>query len=226
MAQGALVPDALELDHVFVCAPRGSNDSALLENAGFCCGMNRIHSGQGTANANFYFDNAYLELLWLRDEAEARSPVVAPMSLWERLQWPETRACPFGVALRTRTPSRFSTWEYAAPFLPPGTAIQIVTPRDSDTEPLVFLSPASMAPLDYPPERKVPLKQKGESRRLQKVHIQTPTGRFSPETGKVIATGLLTIERGKDYHMQLEFDPGLNCENLDFRPYLPLSIRW
>ena len=223
------MPEALELDHIFVCAPRGSEDSALLEKAGFVCGMNRLHSGQGTANANFYFDNAYLELLWLRDKAEVRSPVVAPMSLWERLRWPETGACPFGVAFRTRIQSeagRFSTWGYAAPFLPSGAAIQIVTPRNSDAEPLVFLSRASMPPLDYPPDQRVPLRQKEKNRRLKNVRIHTPTGRFSSELGEVLDTGLLIVERGTSHHMELEFEAAPECDHLDFRPTLPLSIRW
>jgi hypothetical protein len=223
------VANALELDHVFVCAPRAHEDSAILQAAGLCCGLNRIHSGQGTANANFYFDNVYLELLWLRDDAEVRSSLVAPLALWQRLQSNVTGACPFGVAFRSISESiatQFSTWDYAAPFLPAGAAIRIVTPRESETEPLVFFSLASVAPVDYSPEHSVPLEHKGKRRRLRKVHIQTPTGLFSPELGRVIETGLLTIERGKTYHMELEFEPGPESENLDFRPSLPLSIRW
>src|SRR5438093_13075122 len=93
----------LELDHVFVCAPRAHEDFALLRGAGLCCGLNRIHNGQGTANANFYFDNAYLELLWLHDALEVRSAIVAPLALWERLTSAVTGACPFGVAFRSRS---------------------------------------------------------------------------------------------------------------------------
>jgi Glyoxalase-like domain len=222
-------PLELELDHVFVCAPRAHEDFALLRGAGLSCGVNRIHGGQGTANANFYFDNAYLELLWLHDAAEVRSAVVSPMALWERLTSGVTGACPFGVGFRALSQAvaeRFSTWKYAAPFLPRGEAMSMVSPRASEKEPLVFLSRASAAPVDYPPEMSVPLEQKGKRRRLRKVHIQTPTGLFSPEVGKVIETGLLSIERGKAYHMELEFDTGPEGENLDFQPALPLSIRW
>ena len=219
----------LELDHVFVCAPRAHEDLALLSGAGLCCGVNRIHGGQGTANANFYFDNAYFELLWLHDAVEVRSAVVAPLALWERLTSGVTGACPFGVAFRALSPpvaERFSTWKYAAPFLPRGAVMEIVSPRASEKEPLVFLSRASTAPVDYPPELGVPLEQKGKRRRLRNVHIQTPSGLFSPQLGKVIETGLLRMERGKTYHMELEFEAGPEGENLDFRPALPFSIRW
>jgi hypothetical protein len=219
----------LELDHVFVCAPRAHEDFALVRSAGLCCGVNRIHGGQGTANANFYFDNAYLELLWLHDAAEVRSAVVAPLALWERLTSAVSGACPFGVAFRVLSPEaaeRFPTWAYAAPFLPRGAAMLIVSPRASEKEPLVFLSRASAAPVDYPPELSVPLEQKGKRRRLRKVHIQTPTGVSSPELEKVIATGLLSIERGKTHQMELEFEAGAEGETVDFRPALPFSIRW
>jgi len=223
-------PLELELDHVFVCAPRAHEDFALVRGAGLNCGLNRIHGGQGTANANFYFDNAYLELLWLHDAAEVRSAVVAPIALSERLTSGVTGACPFGVAFRALSQpaaERFSTWKYAAPFLPRGATMAIVSPRASDKEPLVFLSrAAAAAPVDYPPELSVPLEQKGKRRRLRKVHMQTPTGVLSPELGKVIETGLLSIERGKAYHMELEFEAAPECETLDFRPVLPLSIRW
>ena len=221
-------PLELKLDHVFVCAPRAHQDLSVLRSAGLCCGLNRIHGGQGTANANFYFDNAYLELLWLHDPVEVRSAVVAPTALWERLNAGVTGACPFGVAFRAPSQpvaQRFTTWKYPAPFLPSGTMMPIVSPRACEKEPLVFLSRAAAAPEDYPPELSVPLEQKGRRRRLRQVHIQTPTGVFSPELDKVIATGLLCVERGKSYHMNLEFDAPQG-ETLDFRPALPLSIRW
>ncbi len=55
--------------------------------------------GQGTENVYFFFDNAYLELLELHDETAARSLVVAPLRLWERIHWQQTGAYPFGICL-------------------------------------------------------------------------------------------------------------------------------
>src|SRR6266481_9637578 len=57
-----------ELDHIFICSSRHGKDVRALAEAGFSLGLNRIHDGQGTANALFFFDNAYLELLWVNDE--------------------------------------------------------------------------------------------------------------------------------------------------------------
>ncbi len=214
--------ETLELDHVFVCAPRAAEDAALLEEAGLHCGMNRIHTGQGTANANFYFDNAYLEVLWLRDEAEVRSSLVAPLALWQRLNSQLTGACPFGVGFRASSPavvSQLSSWTYSAPYFPPDSGIPIVTSSGSELEPLVFFPVGGTPPT-------LSIEQKGKRRKLKKVHIETPTGLLSTELGKLMETGLLTITQGQAYQMELEFEAGLECEVLDFRPALPLLIRW
>ena len=224
-----MITDRLELDHVFVCAPRAGEDAAVLSSAGLCCGLNRVHPGQGTANANFYFDNAYLELLWLRDESEVRSEAVAPIALWQRLRWLVTGACPFGVALRTNhatTAKELTSWAYEAPFLPPGSTLPIVTPRGSEAEPLVFLARSAGPPSIYPPEQRVPLEQKGRHRRLSKVHLTTRTGAISAGLSQVIDAGLLSLEAGSSHHMELEFQSDAAGERLDFRPHLPLSIRW
>jgi hypothetical protein len=41
-------------------------------------GIEGIHPGQGTANACFFFENAYLEVLWRHDDSELSSAVVRP----------------------------------------------------------------------------------------------------------------------------------------------------
>lgn len=46
-------------------------------------GTSNSHPEQGTANRRFFFPNAMLELLWVHDEHEAQSPLVAPTRLWE-----------------------------------------------------------------------------------------------------------------------------------------------
>ncbi len=150
----------LEFDHVFVCAPRTADDAVILENAGLRCGMNQIHAGQGTANANFYFDNAYLGC-----DGRSRALVhsVSPCGHRAGARLPE---CLLG-----NTPRHFAA----------GDGIRIVTRGESDKEPLVFFSLASVAPVDYPPEQRVPLLQKGKRRRLKNVHIQTTTGSLSHE---------------------------------------------
>jgi len=75
---------ALALDHVFVCTAVGAPEAEALTAAGFAEGAGNVHPGQGTACRRFFFRNAFLELVWVHDEAEARSPETAPTRLWER----------------------------------------------------------------------------------------------------------------------------------------------
>ena len=71
----------VELDHVFVCVAPDAPEADLLVAFGLLEGTPNTHPGQGTANRRFYFRNAMLELVWVRDEDEAQSPLIAPTRL-------------------------------------------------------------------------------------------------------------------------------------------------
>ena len=90
----------MELDHVFVCVDDPLAAEATLADFGVTFGLHAIHTGQGTANACAFFDNAYLELLWRHDDGGLQSEAVRPVALWERVRWRQTGASPFGIALR------------------------------------------------------------------------------------------------------------------------------
>lgn len=64
---------AFELDHFFVWSDVNAPEADYLINAGLSEGPANVHPGQGTANRRFFFANGMLELLWVHDEAEARS---------------------------------------------------------------------------------------------------------------------------------------------------------
>ena len=83
-----------------------------------------MSSGSGTACRRFFFHNAYLELLWVSDEGEARGESVEPLRLWERWRHQRTGFSPFGLALRphdghTRRALPFDTWAYRPAFSRP-----------------------------------------------------------------------------------------------------------
>jgi hypothetical protein len=109
----------MELDHVFVmCAVQSPEAEALLR-LGLVEGSANRHPGQGTACRRFFFENAYLELLWVDDETAAKQPDVKRLQMWERWAQRDTGACPFGIGLR---PGRgdalhppFPTWSYRPP---------------------------------------------------------------------------------------------------------------
>jgi hypothetical protein len=201
----------------------------MLADAGLVCGANPVHVGQGTANAVYCFDNAYLELLWMHDERELDLTLVAPLRLSERVQWRSTGACPFGVALRPGgddESEQIVTWSYAAPYLPAGASIPMVSAKGAGNEPLVFVMPWGGAPSTYPAERAVPLEQKGRRRVLRHVKVELPEDAVSPAVRRAQASGVFSIAAGSTYHMRLELAANGPEEVIDFRPQLPLSIEW
>src|SRR5437879_6291460 len=90
----------LELDHFFVCASIGAPEADRLIEFGLSEGTPNNHLGQGTANRRFFFHNAFLELLWVADPAEAQTSAVRRTGLWERWSRRSGGCSPFGIGFR------------------------------------------------------------------------------------------------------------------------------
>jgi hypothetical protein len=121
---------SVELDHVFILCAVDAPEASALSRLGVREGPANTHPGQGTACRRFVCRNAYIELLWVRDEREARSGSVLRTRLWERWSLRGQRACSFGIVLRPagnagaeRAP--FPAWRYAPSYLPAGLAIDV-----------------------------------------------------------------------------------------------------
>src|SRR5688572_12649793 len=120
----------VELDHVFILCAVDAPEAAALSRLGLKEGPPNTHPGQGTACRRFLFHNAYLELLWVSDESEARSERVGRTRLWERWSQRGQAACPFGIVLRPAGNARaeqppFPAWTYTPPYLSAGVAIEV-----------------------------------------------------------------------------------------------------
>lgn len=145
----------LDLDHLFLFIEPDGPEIDALKALGFVETYRRAHPGQGTANACFAFDNLFLELIWLTDEAEARSPAIARTRLWERSQWRRLGNCPFGLAVRgDLAGAGLSTWAYQPPYLPEGLGIPVAAASDDPALPMVFVSPGSAPPIEWPEARR------------------------------------------------------------------------
>jgi hypothetical protein len=109
----------VELDHLFVWAHEGADEASKLIALGLAEGEPNTHPGQGTACRRFFFRNAYLELLWVRDPEQARAEPAALTGLWDRWARRDRGASPFGVGLRPVHPGvvdvPFRAWEYRPP---------------------------------------------------------------------------------------------------------------
>lgn len=205
------------VDHVFVFCERSAPEQQRLVEAGLAVGLRREHGGQGTANVCFGFADAYLELLWLADEAAARDPMVKPLGLHERARWRETGASPFGVCLRPGTPGArppFASWPYAPRYLPPGLTIEMACNSGVVGEPMLFAVDRPFVPFAVPH----PLAE----RRLAEVVLTVPDLAPMSSLRELSVPGLRVVE-GAAHGCELVFADARG-ERLDLRPTLPLVL--
>ena len=199
----------MELDHLFLAVPdRGACGDPLVA-FGLTEGSGNRHEGQGTANRRFFFPNLMLEILWVEDEEEARSPLTAPMGLWERCGGEEGRS-PFGIGLRVQDPEEvlpFPIWEFCPPYLGGRGCIRVGCGAGTE-EPLVFCIPAGAGWV-----REVELRSK------QGVPLSGPLEAVNGLAG-------FRAFRGDEDLLTLRLGPGPGTRRRCFAPALPLELRW
>jgi len=213
------------LDHVFVCCDVGAErEAAALAALGLREGSGNTHPGQGTACRRFFFENAYLELIWVGDPAEAQSPMVLPTQLWERWSQRAAGACPFALIFRPSDGEdrpTFETWPYRPSYMPPGMSIDVARDVRLTDPALFYLSFQKGTPRggQEPLEHALPLK------RLTSVAVHGPGSGRSPACQSLAEAGLVSFAKGDTHRLELRFDDeGLG--EVDLRPALPLQLGW
>lgn len=132
------------IDHIFIFSHQNGEEANDLINAGFIEGSSRIHPGQGTQNRKFYFENFFLEILWVNIPSEAQSKLTQPTHLWERSNFSNNDYSRFGLCLLndTRTDELFKpSFDYIPLYLPPGYSIEFVSNKDRPELPSLFRLP-------------------------------------------------------------------------------------
>ena len=212
-----------EVDHVFVAASRGAPEAEGLVRAGFAEGPANVHPGQGTACRRFFFENAYLELIWLEDPAEISSRVVARTGLGERAA-AESEASHVGICLRARDPSEplpVDTWSYAPPYMPEGMAIPIGANSTQLDEPLLFFLPEGVTP---PESEEV---HPNGTRRVSDVQLTLPRKPdISPELAWLSDSGLVKVELAETESVSVVLDGGRAGASVALDAAVPLSLSW
>lgn len=216
------------LDHfVLICDP-GAPQADALTKLGLVEGSGNVHDGQGTANRRFFFNNAYIELLWVDDLDESRLEPSFRTRLWERWLRRHEGACPFGIALRPDNPADaeerppFPTWAYHAPYLPAQVSIGIAlaTPL---TEPEFLYMNFATSPQSKARE---PLEHPLSLREITQVRIASPAAAQSQAAKTTAALGLASFTDSHEFVAELFFDRAAKGRSADLRPDLPLILRW
>ncbi len=217
----------MELDHVFILCDEGAPEAAALLRIGIREGSGNTHPGQGTACRRFFFANAYLELIWVDDAAEAGREPAKRTRLFDRWALRRAGACPFGVIVRPSTDSvdvrpPFPTWPYTPPYLPAGVAIDVAdgTPL---AEPAVFHMAVQRSrgrsgeqPIDHEPP----------VRTVNRVSIEGPLPSERSAARRALEdTGAFVFADAPAYLLTLDFSAA-PAAVADLRPGLPLVLRW
>lgn len=115
----------------------------------------------------------------------------------------------------------------SCPLLPDGASIPIITPPNSIQEPLIFISPVTKIPIVTNLANSSLLEHQGAKRTLTQIKITTSSEEnISPEIQWFCEQNFISISKGREHHLELEWDLANAGQVIDFRPTLPMSIRW
>ncbi|MDH3650633.1 MAG: VOC family protein [Saprospiraceae bacterium] len=120
----------MEVDHIIIFSNNQGNEANELVKFGLTEGSNRVHPGQGTRNRKFYFENFFLEIVWVCNESEITSELTAPTRLWERANHRMNGSSPFGLCLVNSDDTDHLFGEclkYRPSYLPEGLSFDIIT---------------------------------------------------------------------------------------------------
>jgi hypothetical protein len=216
-----------ELDHVFICVEAEANEATCLIEAGLIEGAPNVHMGQGTANRRFFFRNAYLELLWVHDQASAQAPGIERTRLWERWKDRRSGACPFGFCFRPKAERRgkcpFPSWEYKPPYLRESLSMYIGNNSDALGEPMLVYLPFAQRPDSLPGKAQQPMKHEFESNEIRSIEFFSPhANNCSAELQAVIDANLVKVRPASEFVLEVTLNGKRLGKRPDFRPELPL----
>jgi hypothetical protein len=217
----------MQIDHIFIRARAGAPEAEQLLALGWAEGSSNHHPGQGTENRRFFFENIFIELLWIADHDEIQGEQTRRTMLFERLSMEQ--ASPFGVCFRPEgdgDEAPFPHWEYTPAYLPPGLKIDIGMDAPL-TEPLWFFLASASAPAAYPFERQEPLYHPLELNRISAITLTMPGAEHLSEAATAArGTGQVRFVAGSEHLMEVIFDDHRQGGTHDLRPHLPLLVRY
>ena len=218
-----------ELDHVFCLCPVNAHAAAqALHQVGLTEGSPNRHEGQGTACRRFFFDSAYIELLWVSDPKLAHSAATSRTRLWERWSRRTSGACPFGIVLRAgaaagSTGCPFPSWPYRPSYLPPDLSIDFAEGTTLEEPEYMYLG----FQRDRAREGMAPTSHKIPANQLTHVNVGLPAPSSRSAAAQTLQTlGLISLTVADEYVISLTFDSAVSRKTADLRPAVPIILHW
>ena len=221
-----LAASVLSLSHAWIVVPTGAPQRQLLEKAGFRIDptVNR-HDGQGTASITVEFENGFLELIYPDPSVPVSEALKAGAEKFRlKSEWRTNGYSPIGIVF-DRTPSTpaafpFPTWKISADWMEKGTYIEMLTPREMQKA--VSLSVSSHAG-----RGSAAVGHPNGARRLTAMRVVAPSADVLPPSASYIAErGLMRFDIGTEWLLDITLDDAKQSITKDFRPGLPLIVRY
>ncbi|WP_129791981.1 VOC family protein [Sphingosinicella sp. CPCC 101087] len=228
----------LVLDHAWMAVREGGPERPMLEAAGFrFVPTINAHEGQGTASARIAFENGSFELIWPdNDVPELDGGAMAKARFARRADWRRSGDSPFGIGFRrtSATPPTFpfETWRVAAPWMGPGSSIEMLSPLDARTVTLFIASQgvdeaANRAAIAAGGAAAEPFLHPNGARRITGLRVSAPTRLALPPSASFVnLSWAAELRVGDEWLMELELDHGSQNQQVDFRPNVPLIVRF
>jgi hypothetical protein len=197
------------LDHIFMLVEADGPEIGYVASLGFVETYRRMHPGQGTQNVCYCFDNLFLELMWVNDSNAVRSDAIQRSRFYERSLWRTNGTCPFGIAWRRFTAglvSAIPTWDFTPPYLPVGMSIPVAIDSDDPRQPMMFESPGSTPPLEWPMEKRESLQHSVGLGAVTEIRLTMPASVPQGNALKMIAQSdapPVRIDQPGAYRLQL-----------------------
>ncbi len=215
----------MEIDHIFIFSNNDGKEAEKLVEFGLTEGSSRIHPGQGTTNRKFYFENFFLEVLWVIDETEIRSELTSKTKLWERSQFDKNDFSPFGLCLvnSKMTDKLFVQSQIYKPnYFPKGMSIDIITNEKNPNLPWTFRLP-------YRDEEKAhyePTNHNNGIRKLTQAEFEIPLSKDDKVFKNYFQSSEnIDFKNGQRNHLTLEFDNKIQKKVINFIE-LNLTIKY
>ncbi len=215
----------MEIDHIFIFSTHGGKEAEKLVEFGLTEGSSRVHPGQGTTNRKFYFENFFLEVLWVIYETEIRSELTSKTKLYERSQFFKNDFSPFGLCLVNSklTDELFGQSQIYQPnYFPKGMSIDIITNEKNPNLPWTFRLP-------YRDEKKAhnePINHLNGIRKLTKSEFEIPLDKDEKGFKTYFQSSKnISFKNGERNRLTLEFDHKIQKKVIEFKE-LNLIIKY
>lgn len=225
----------LEIDRLFLCVEKKLEVISILQEFGLYCPNTIVQSDfQGTLSKIFFFENIYLEIIWL-ENGQSQSQLSTDINFSGRADWKRNKLSPFGIGLsrKQQNNQKLNLDSNLIDDLVIYDDIYYSEQNQKNAlEPFIFILPdrlkysnifnPSVTEYNKYTDHPLGVKQITDI----KIILQKGKRRDSRIITSLKNNNLLDISRGFEPLLELTFDRGVKGQVLDARPTIPILLRY